>query len=152
MRIVSYDEIAKRMRKIKLNSKLRLICSWNVSGKRPLKFAGMFGERSGLDTNGGREKGVVTIKPFYITITCLLKYLKILLLKNENFRIKNLIFFLYFCSKNIGCGYTLEPPRGGGSNAYPQSMFLNRNKKNKYTPVNPSFTIKKVVFKGVKII
>ena len=25
--------------------------------------------------------------------------------------------------KNIDCGYSLEPPRGGGSNEYPQSMF-----------------------------
>ena len=29
----------------------------------------------------------------------------------------------------------------GGSNEYPQSMFLSRNKKIMYTPVNPSFTI-----------
>ena len=25
--------------------------------------------------------------------------------------------------KNIDCGYSLEPPRWGGSNGYPQSMF-----------------------------
>ena len=25
--------------------------------------------------------------------------------------------------KNIDCGYSLEPPRRGGSNEYPQSMF-----------------------------
>ena len=25
--------------------------------------------------------------------------------------------------KNIDCGYSLEPPRQGGSNEYPQSMF-----------------------------
>ena len=32
------------------------------------------------------------------------------------------IFFL-FLLKNIDCGYSLEPPRRGGSNEYPQSMF-----------------------------
>ena len=32
------------------------------------------------------------------------------------------LFFLYLL-KNIDCGYSLEPPRGGGSNGYPQSMF-----------------------------
>ena len=32
-------------------------------------------------------------------------------------------YFSYFCSKNIDCGYSLEPPRRGGSNGYPQSMF-----------------------------
>ena len=29
----------------------------------------------------------------------------------------------------------------GGSNEYPQSMFLSRNKKNNVYPGNPSFTI-----------
>ena len=33
--------------------------------------------------------------------------------------------FLIFV-KNIDCGYTLEPPRRGGSNEYPQSMFLSK--------------------------
>ena len=28
-----------------------------------------------------------------------------------------------FCQKNIDCGYSFEPPRRGGSNEYPQSMF-----------------------------
>ena len=32
------------------------------------------------------------------------------------------LFFL-FLLQNIDCGYTLEPPRRGGSNVYPQSMF-----------------------------
>ena len=43
----------------------------------------------------------------------------------------------------MDCGYTLEPPRRGGSNEYPQSMFWSKNKKNRYTPANPSFTISK---------
>ena len=30
--------------------------------------------------------------------------------------------------QNIDCVYSLEPPRRGGSNEYPQSMFLSRNK------------------------
>ena len=32
------------------------------------------------------------------------------------------IIFL-FLHKNIDCGYSLKPPRRGGSNEYPQSMF-----------------------------
>ena len=51
---------------------------------------------------------------------------------------------------NIDCGYTLEPPRRGGSNENPQSMFWIRNKKNRYTPANPSFFFyTKLGFKGV---
>ena len=43
---------------------------------------------------------------------------------------KFLKFFLFF-AQNIDCGYTLEPPRRGGSNEYPQSMFWSKNKKNR---------------------
>ena len=32
------------------------------------------------------------------------------------------LFFL-FLLQNIDCGYSLESPRRGGSNVYPQSMF-----------------------------
>ena len=56
---------------------------------------------------------------------------------NWNFSDKKLWYFSYFFSKhrlwvlvrtasssqNIDCGYSLEPPRQGGSNEYPQSMF-----------------------------
>ena len=36
------------------------------------------------------------------------------------------------------------------STVYPQSMFWSKNKKNRYTPANPSFS-HKVGFKGVYI-
>ena len=39
-----------------------------------------------------------------------------------------LIVFL-FLHENICCGYSLEAPRRGASNEYPQHMFLLRNKK-----------------------
>ena len=32
-------------------------------------------------------------------------------------------------AQNIYCRYSLEPPRRGGSNEYPQSMFFSRNTK-----------------------
>ena len=40
---------------------------------------------------------------------------------------KNSDIFL-ISAQNIDCGHLLEPPRQGGSNEYPQSMFLRRNK------------------------
>ena len=55
--------------------------------------------------------------------------------------------FLIF-AQNIDCGYTLEPPQLGGSNEYPQSMFLSKNKKNVY-PCKPQFYYIKVGCKGV---
>ena len=42
--------------------------------------------------------------------------------KNENFQQKFFDIFLIF-AQNIDCGYTLEPPRRGGSNEYPQAMY-----------------------------
>ena len=63
---------------------------------------------------------------------------------------KNDIFLIF--AQNIDCGYTLEPPRRGGSNEYPQSMFWSKNKKNRYIPAYPIFTIRiKVGFNGLFI-
>ena len=76
--------------------------------------------------------------------------LKILPPKNDNFQIKNSDIF-NITDQNIDCGYSLEPPRGGSSNEYPQSMFWTEIRKLMYIPVNPIYYIK-VGFKGVKII
>ena len=54
--------------------------------------------------------------------------------KTENFQIKRLFFFI------------------GGSNEYPQSIFLSRNKKNNVYPCKPQFYYIKVGFEGFKII
>ena len=52
-----------------------------------------------------------------------MQYIEIFkIVKNENFQWKNFDIVLIF-AQNIDCGYSLEPPRRGGSNMYPQSMF-----------------------------
>ena len=56
-----------------------------------------------------------------------------------------------FFAQNIDCGYTLEPPRQGGSNEYPQSMFWSKNKEKRFTPATPSFATKKWGSRGVNI-
>ena len=68
--------------------------------------------------------------------------------KTENFQIKNFDMF-HISAKNIDWGYSLEPPRRGVSNEYPQSMFLSRNKKNNVYPCKPQFYYIKVGFEGV---
>ena len=80
-----------------------------------------------------------------------IQMLKISPPKTESFQIKILIFF-HISAQNIDCGYPLEPPRRGGSNEYPKSMFWAEIRKIMYTPVNPQFYYIKVGFKGVKII
>ena len=41
----------------------------------------------------------------------------------SNWGLQGYTLFFLFLLKNINCGYSLEPPRQGGSNEYPQSMF-----------------------------
>ena len=70
-----------------------------------------------------------------------MQYTEILkVVKNENFQQKSFDIFPNF-AQIIDCGYSLEPPRRGGSNKYPHSMFWSKNKENRYTPANPSFAI-----------
>ena len=80
-----------------------------------------------------------------ITKTRVFKYI-------ENFTTKNWKFsdkkkkdiFSYFCSKDR-LWYSLEPPRRGGSNEFPQSIFWAEIRKIMYIPVNPSLRGCKVV-------
>ena len=55
-------------------------------------------------------------------------YWKYTTLKIENFQIKN-PDIVHISAQNIDCGYSLEPPRRGGSNEYPQSMLWTEIRK-----------------------
>ena len=77
---------------------------------------------------------------YRITKTCLFKYIENFTTKKKGkFSDKNSDIF-HVSAQNIDYGYSLEPSRRGGSNAYPQSMFWTEIRKIMYTPVNPSFT------------
>ena len=67
--------------------------------------------------------------------------------KNEHFQYKRFDIFLMFAQNIAECGSTLEPPRRGGSNEYPQSMFWSKKKKIG-NPCIPQFCFIKVGFKG----
>ena len=88
---------------------------------------------------------------FDITKTRLFKYTEKFTTKKWKFSDKNSDIFL-ISAQNIDCGYPLEPPRRGGSNEYPQSTFLNRNKTNNVYPCKPQFYCIKLGFKGVNFI
>ena len=95
------------------------------------------------------------VPALFITKTSLFKYTQKFTPKKENFSDKKLDIF-HISVKNIDCWYSLEPPRRCGSNGYPQSMFLNRNKQNNVFPCKPQFYYIKVGLKrgggGVNII
>ena len=82
-----------------------------------------------------------------ITKTRLFKYIKNFSTKHWKFSDKNSDIF-HISAQNNDCGYSIEPPRLGGSNEYPQSLFLSRNKKNIVYPCQPHFYYIKVGFKG----
>ena len=84
--------------------------------------------------------------------TRLFKHIENFTSKNWKFSDKKLWYFFHISAQNIDCGYSLEPPQQGGSNEYPQSMFLTKNKKNNVYPCKPQFYYIEVGFKGVKSI
>ena len=57
----------------------------------------------------------------------------------------------HISAQNIDCGYLSEPLQWGGSNEYPQSMFLSRNQKISVYPCKPQFYYIKVEFKRGQI-
>ena len=87
-----------------------------------------------------------------ITKTCLFKYTEKLITEKLKISRQKKSNNFHISAQNIDCGYSLEPPRRGGSNEYPQSVFLSSNKKNNVYPCKPQFYYIKVGFKGVKII
>ena len=70
--------------------------------------------------------------PIQIDWKCHHQKLKVFNLKKSD--------IFHISAQNIDCGYSLEPPRRGGSNEYPQSMFLSRNKKNNVYPCKPQLS------------
>ena len=106
--------------------------------------------QSDMNYAGNMWPQSVKIRPQYMLLSmleiCITKTCPCNILnfsKLEKLKIFTRIVFYIFLifAQNIDCGYTLEPPRRGGSNEYPQSMFWSKNKKNRYTPVYPSFAI-----------
>ena len=100
--------------------------------------------------NASKRKHNVSSVGGNITKTCLFKYLKVLPPKNNFFQLKRSDIF-HISAQNIDCGYSLEPPRRGGSYEYPQSLYLSRYKKKIMYRVNPSFTISKWDLRGSKL-
>ena len=92
--------------------------------------------RSDILLAGAFKNESVHVSFMHITKTRLFKCTENFTTRKRNFSEKKTDSFSYFRSKhrlwvfvrtasaqNIDCGYSLEPPRRGGSNEYPQSMF-----------------------------
>ena len=58
--------------------------------------------------------------------------------KKRKFLVGNFLHFSYFCSKHRLWIHVRTASR---VHEYPQSMFWSRNKKNRYTSINPNFTM-----------
>ena len=74
--------------------------------------------------------------------TRLFKYIETFTAKNKQKNQIKISDIFRISAQNIDCGYSLEPPRRGGSNEYPQIMFLSRNKKNNVYPCKPQWGLR----------
>ena len=54
----------------------------------------------------------------------------------------------HISAQNIDCGYSLEPPRRGGSNENPQSILFSKIRKIMYTSATPVLLYKSGVEGG----
>ena len=87
----------------------------------------------------------------YITKTCLFKYIENFTTKKKRkFSDKNSDIF-HISAQKIDCVYSLEPPRRGGSNGYPQSMLLSSNKKNNDYSCKSQFCYMNMGLRGSKL-
>ena len=68
------------------------------------------------------------IKCLDMTKTRLFKYIENFTIKKWTISDINSVIF-HISAQNVDCVYSLEPPRRGVSNEYPQFMFLSKNKK-----------------------
>ena len=79
-----------------------------------------------------------------------MQYRDFLICKIGKFSVENFFDIFLIFAENIDCGYTLESPRRGGSNEYPQSMFWSKNKKKIGIPLQtPVFLYKRGVEGGL---
>ena len=70
----------------------------------------------------------LAINNYSITKTYLFKYIEVFTSKNSKISDRKPDIF-HISAQNIDCGYSLEPPRRGGSNVYPQSMLFSKIRK-----------------------
>ena len=93
---------------------------------------------------------------FFFFFICGLNSMSVLAIQRRyrcvKLRFTGVYVSFHISAQNIDVGYSLKPPRRGGSNKYPQSMFLSRNMKINVYPCKPYFYCIKVGFKGVKTI
>ena len=70
--------------------------------------------------------------------------------RNALFQLIICSIFLIFASK-MDCRYSLETPQCGGSNEYPQFVFLSQNKEIIFSSVKPTFPYLKLGFPGCSL-
>ena len=74
--------------------------------------------------NNGQQGFPLYKQLWTITKTCLYNFDP---LKPHSYTVKlgftGVYIIFHISAQNVDCGYSLEPPRRGGSNEYPQSMF-----------------------------
>ena len=121
------------VRQAKIQIRLRIRAVWSESSLdsfwigNDTKFLHVDNEDSDETVLMRRLIWVIVGRNVHYENTPIPIYRKIHLQKTENVQMKNSDIY-HISAQNIDCGYPLEPPRRGGSNEHPQSMFLSINK------------------------
>ena len=100
-------------------------------------MVGNLEDRFSRDADQSTSSHVISytfLMPWHLENT-FMQYTKMFCFRYTNMCIVILLFFVLtfflYIAQNINGGYTLEPPWRGGSNENPQSMFWNKDKKNR---------------------
>ena len=64
-----------------------------------------------------------------ITKTLIFKYIENFTTKTGKFSDKKYSNIFHICAQNIDCGYSVDPPRRGGSNEYRNLCFEQKYEK-----------------------
>ena len=122
-----------------LNELVKLTTLW-TTGPRQTSYINNRCTKQNCNSGTALERSVRKLLDG-IRKTCLFKYIENFTTKNGKISDKNSDIF-HISAQNIDCGYSLEPPRRGGSNDSTHNLyFIIKIRKIMYTPVNPSFTI-----------
>ena len=106
------------------------MCDYYVTAfDAPCPYLHMIRERGRKKKQKKKTSNIKTVvasfmcNQYFITNTRLFKYIENFISKTWKFSDKKNSDIFHISAQNIDCGYSIEPPRRGGSNEYPQSMF-----------------------------
>ena len=105
MALISLNDLCYRKNSLETEKRVRISRGKRAIGVRAIEVY------AASNADVSRKHAYIILTPVNPTF----------ILYNRDLQVYTLFFL--FLPKNIDCRYSLEPPRRGGSNVYPQSIF-----------------------------